>query len=187
MKKPRERARKFVKTTIQKNESIWLKKCSRFIKSAPKTKALKNRIDRIVKGFFIFWVTLGNFLATIIPRIEGTISIFRIVTKMAQKLNSTSFNMSAVSGLREPHKLRLKGSMNTEIMVEIDDILTDRAVFPLEKFVKKFERFPPGQLAIKITPRAILGWRSKRLMATKAPAGNRKNCVSKPTTGAFGL
>src|SRR5690554_784561 len=70
--------------------------------------------------------------------------------------------------------------MKTAIKVEKAVKLTERAVFPFDKYVIKFETFPPGQAATIIIPRAILGWGLIAKTSKKVRKGNRINCSKTP-------
>ena len=53
--------------------------------------------------------------------------------------------------------------------------LTDSAIFPLAKLVKKLETFPPGQAATRNMPSAILGGGFETETNTQVKKGNKKN------------
>lgn len=64
--------------------------------------------------------------------------------------------------------------------------LTDKAVFPFARCVKKLEMLPPGQAATIIIPNAIVGCGLIISTSKKVKAGNRKNWDRIPTKTGLG-
>ncbi len=64
---------------------------------------------------------------------------------------------------------------------------TDKAVFPLAKWVIKFETFPPGQAATKNIPNATEGGGFKILTNINVSEGRKKNwdIIPKPNDLGF--
>ena len=61
-----------------------------------------------------------------------------------------SRRIAAVAGLSEPHSAVLNGVKNSAPTVENAVIVTESAVLPRAKWVRKFEMLPPGQHATRI-------------------------------------
>ena len=85
-----------------------------------------------------------------------------------------------------PHSAVLNGVKNSAPTVENAVIVTDRAVLPRAKLVRKFEMLPPGQHATRMMPSAMLGCGSSASVSAQAVAGSSRNCASMPISTALG-
>ena len=64
--------------------------------------------------------------------------------------------------------------------------LTERAVFPFARLVRKLDTFPPGQAATKNIPRATLGGGFSKEMTTQVKNGSTINWENTPKRNPFG-
>ncbi len=113
--------------------------------------------------------------------------MIKIVTSISTGLIENERINAFVPGYNEPQNRVLNGVMNIAKTVEIADMLIDRGVFPFPKYVKKFDRLPPGHAATKNKPNAMLGNGLTIMTNKKVNAGNRKNCATRPIKTGFGV
>lgn len=155
------------------------------------SEANTNRIKKIIEKRFIHLFVLlahpGYLLLIYIPSTRGTPSIIKIVTNISTGLIENERINAFVPGYSEPQNKVLNGVMKIAKTVEIADMLIDRGVFPFPKYVKKFDRFPPGQAATKNNPNAMLGNGFMIMTNKKVKAGSRKNCATRPINTGFGV
>ncbi len=81
----------------------------------------------------------------------------KIVTNTSHGFRLTCFKISAVAGFMDPQKEILNGVIITAAAVDTAVMLMDKAQLPLERYVMILEKFPPGQAATSIMPRAMEG------------------------------
>ena len=98
-----------------------------------------------------------------IPTVKNTSCVFRLICLSNWEV-----------GLYRPaQREKLKGVRKIADILEKAVKLTESAVFPFARLVKKLETLPPGQAATKNIPKAMLGggWRS----VTKTQVRNGSN------------
>lgn len=96
-----------------------------------------------------------------------------------------SFKIAAVGPYIEPQNCKFKGVIKTAKRVATAVKLTDKAEFPLAKWVIKFEILPPGQAATINIPNAILGIGSVNHTNKNVTMGNNKNWLKTPVKWAL--
>lgn len=88
-----------------------------------------------------------------------------------------------------PQSEKFNGVRTTAKIVAIAVRLTDKATLAFEREEIKLEKFPPGQAATNIIPKAMVGVKKSFKITTikKVRKGNTKNWDTTPITADFGL
>ena len=138
-------------------------------------------------GFFSFQANRGNLWLTQSPILSGKAIKRNTFNIILNKGISISFIKALVSGSRFPQRKKLSGVKNTAKPVAKVVRVTDKAVFPFAWCVMKLDRFPPGQLATNIIPKAKLACGLIKKMRPAVSKGRISNCPDKPTRTSFGI
>ena len=127
----------------------------------------KNLENLNARSGFLFLIT--------IPKIKGIPKINETNFTNSKGSNCTVLNIWAVGSYKFPQNAKLIGVIKTATNVAKAVRLTDKAAFPPESCVMKFEILPPGQAATIIIPKAILGMGFIMFTNKKVIKGNKMN------------
>lgn len=166
---------------------MYWRKRSIFPRKAIKTKAAKIRILNGLRVLDARLAKEGYFLAVKIPSSNGIPKIKATVTNTLQKSISISRSSSDVGPYKLAQIAKFKGVATTEIELENAVKLTERAVLPFARLLRKFETFPPGQDATRNIPKATDGGGEINNTRPSVRSGKRKNWERIPRKKPLGF
>jgi hypothetical protein len=114
-------------------------------------------MEKIFIGFCARAAKAGNWCDTHMPITSGRPSRMTMSFSMTSGSSEMVRIRSCVTGLRLPQKLKFSGVITMASAVDTALALTDSAVLPRDRWVRKFDRWPAGQDDTRIMPSAMLG------------------------------
>ena len=134
----------------------------------------------------ILIIKLGSFAFKIIPISRGTPRVTKTSKYIAVVSKDIELTKLLVGAYRDDQNKIFKGIVRGPKKDESDVMLTEYSRSPSAKSVRRFDMFPPGQLATTNKPNAIAAGRLNKSTSSNVNAGSKTSCPSKPINIGLG-